>query len=349
MSYMRWIKKQFWLWARFGLYQAMNMLWFVILLPLCIALKWSGCPLFGYIFLVYPGALDQVRGYMPQWYRKIIPIISIIGIISRGKQGKRGLVVMIPWTITEVEEGNRLEVIVRRVNKLAKSIGAKSIALAGRIPGVLKQNGYFSLLSPPIVVGDKGAVYTITLSIKQITEALGISISKITIGILGHGFIGSRLVNSLHYFSTNKIVVVDPRIKQERNDYDKVILSSDPAKLANCDLVVILTAGGEQAECAIEYLKPCVIIVDDTHPQLPHRLSRLIEKKGGRVVKAVLGLEGVAFWPRLPNWRANWLPGCCMEGFVSATKGFAFSQQEFNQLAHEIRFKALDVSNINEL
>lgn len=293
------------------------MLWFVILLPLCILLKWSGYPLFGYIFLVYPGTLDQVSGYMPQWYRKIIPIISFIGIISRGKQGKRGLVITIPWTITEMEDGNRLEVIVRRVNKLAKSIiGARSVALAGRMPGVIKQNGYFSLLSPPIVVGDKGAVYTITLSIKQITEALGISISKITIGILGHGFIDSRLVNSLRYFSTNRIFVVGPRIKQERNDYDKVILSRDPAKLASCDLVVILTASGEQAEGAIEYLKPGVIIVDDTHPQLPHRLSILIEKNGGRVVKAVLGLDGVAFWPRLPQWGANWLPGCCIEGLL---------------------------------
>jgi hypothetical protein len=163
---------------------------------------------------------------------------------------------------------------------------------------------------------DKGSKFFVSLSIKQITEALGISISKITIGILGHGFIGSRLVNSLRYFSTNRIFVVDPRIKQERNDYDKVILSRDPAKLASCDLVVILTASGEQAEGAIEYLKPGVIIVDDTHPQLLHRLSILIEKNGGRVVKAVLGLDGVAFWPRLPQWGANWLPGCCIEGLL---------------------------------
>lgn len=335
--------------ARFAGYQTINLLWLVILRPLCVLLKWFRCPPFGYIFLVYPGALDQVRGYMPQWYRKIISIISIIGIISKGKQGKRGLVVAVPWTIEEMEQESRLEVIARHVTKLAKSLGAKSVALAGRMPGVFIQNGYHSLLSPPIVAGDKGTVYTIILSIKQITEALGISISKIVIGILGYGFIGSRLVNSLRYFSKNRMIVVDPQIKQERDDRDEVILSRDPAKLAHCDLVVILTATGEQAECAIQYLKPGVIVIDDTHPQLPLRLSSRIEKKGGRVIKAVLGLDGVVFWPRLPNWEANWLPGCCIEGLVSATKGFASSQLEFNQLAQQIHFTALKVSNKNEL
>lgn len=335
--------------VRFAGYQTINLLWIVILRPLCVLLKWLRCPLFGYIFLVYPGALTEVRGYIPQWYRKITPIISVVGVISKGKQGKRGLVVAVFWTIEEMERENRLEVIACHVVKLTKSLGAKSVALAGRMPGVLKQKDCFSLISPPIVVGDKGTIYTILLSIKQITEALGICVSKITIGILGYGFIGSRLVNSLHCFCTNRIVVVDPRIKHERGDHNEVILSRDPAKLANCDLVVILTATGEQAEGAIQYLKPGVIVVDDTHPQLPHRLSSRIERNGGRVIKAVLGLDGVSFHPRLPNWEANWLPGCCIEGLVSATKGFASSQLEFNQLAQEIRFKALEVSNKNEL
>lgn len=347
--HMKWLKRQLWTLARFIGYQVINLLWVLVFQPLCILLKWLRCPLFGYIFLVYPGKIDQLKGYIPRWYRRIVPAVSVIGIILRGKQGKRGLVVAVPWTITEIEEGDCLEVIVSHVNKLAKSIGAKSIALAGRLPSVCAQKGYSSLLSPPIVGGDKGIVYTIISSMRQITEALGISIPEINIGILGYGYIGSRLVSYLQYLSTNKIVVVDPRIKQERDNYDGIMLSRNPAKLAYCDLVVILTATGGQAECAIEYLKPGVIVIDDTHPQLPYRLSSLIEKKGGRVFKAVLGLDGVVFWPRLPNWEADWLPGCCVEGLTSAAKGFASSQQEFNQLAQEIRFEALNVPNRNEL
>lgn len=299
--HIRWLKEWFWLLVRFMGYQAISLLWNVVLFPLCILLKRLRCPLFDYIFLVYPGELDQVRGYIPQWCRRIVPTVSVIGFVLKGKQGGRWLIVAVPWTITEMEQGDCLKVIVHQVNKLAKSIGAKSIALAGRLPSVFVQKGYAYLLSPPIVGGDKGIVYTIILSMKQITDALGMSISKINIGILGYGYIGSRLANSLHYITTNRIFARDLRFKQERDNYNGVVFSRDPAKLAGCDLVVILTATGEQAECAIEHLKPGVIVIDDTHPQMPYHLSNRIEKKGGRVFKAVLGLDGVVFRPRLPK------------------------------------------------
>lgn len=330
-------------------YLAMNLLWQVILLPLCILLKCLNYPLFGYIFLVYPGTLNQVKGYMPQWYRKFIPIISVIGIISKCREGERGLVVATPWTVAEMTEGNRLEVIARHVKRLTKTVGAKSIALAGRMPSIFTQKGYRSLLSLPIVTGDKGTVYTLAFFIKQITETVGINVSKITIGILGYGFIGSRVVNFLLRSGTDRIIVVDPRIKQEHNKRDRVLLSRYPTKLANCDLVIILTSTGEQVEGVINHLKHGVVILDDTYPQLPRRLSNLIQKKGGKVIKAVLNLDDVVFWPRLPNWEANWLPGCVVEGLVSANKGFANSQQEFNQFAQEMNFKALNVSIKHEL
>jgi len=344
---MKWVKKQFWFLARFVGYFTMNLLWPLLFQPLCGLLKSFNHPLFGFIFLVYPGTLDQVKGYAPLWYRQFASMISVIGFVFKARNGQRGLVVTIPYTIEEMEEKNHLGNMLKRLNRLALRIGAKSIALAGRLPGVITQNGYREMLVKPIVTGEKGTIFTIFLSVKQAVQSAGLDFRKTKVGILGYGFIGSRLVPVLQDNGIENIVCIDPRIKQDRNN--KITLTRDPMALSDRDLVVILTAKGEQAETVIDYLKPGVIVIDDTHPQLPRRLSAKIEKNGGHVIKATLGLKGMIFWPRLPNWYRNWLPGCCVEALVSATQGFAETQKEFNQRAEEMGFVALKVTNRSDL
>lgn len=344
---MRWVKKQFWFLARFASYFTMNLLWPLFFQPLCKLLKNFNHPPFGFIFLVYPGTLDQVKGYAPLWYRQIAPMVSVIGLVFKARNGQRGLVVSIPWTIEEMEDEGRLGVMLKMLNRLAEKIGAKSIALAGRLPGVIAQNGHREMLVKPIVTGERGTIFTIFLSAKQAVETAGLNFCQVKVGILGYGFIGSRLVSTLQDNGIKNIVCVDPRIKQDRNNH--LTLTRDPMALAGMDLVVILTAKGEQAETVIDYLKPGVLIIDDTHPQLPRRLSARIEKAGGRVIKATLGMEGMVFWPRLPKWDRSWLPGCCVEALVSATQGFTMTQKEFNQQAEQMGFVALEVTNRSDL
>lgn len=333
--------------ARFAGYLANLVLWPIVFFPLCRLLKHSKRPFFDFVFVVYPGTLDQIAGYGPLWLRKHVPMISVIGVIQKGKIGKRGLVVAIPWNDDEIEKNKLHDVIVRKVEKLAAAIGATSIALAGRLPAILTQGGRKNFLNPPFVVGDKGAVFTIIRSVEKALAVQKLDPKTVRIGIVGYGFIGSRVANALLNAVTQPIRAVDPRITAEKRT--QVWLSKGPEILADCDLVVVLAGKGEQFKDTVPYLKDGVIVVDDTHPQVPGDVCDEVRKKGGKVFKAVLGLEGMKFWPRLPKWEAGWLPGCCVEAVVASMKGFSTSQQEFDMRANEIGFDALEVTNKSDL
>ncbi len=276
-------------------------------------------------------------------------MISVIGVVM-GKH--RGLVVTVPWLIEELEEENhrheRLDVVVREVKKIADDIGAKAVALAGRLPSVLLQNGYEQLPSP-IVVGDMGAVYTVVAATHQALDAAGLDFHGVKIGVLGgYGFLGSRVVSALRK-AGGEVIAIDPRIRQIGGDGTRS--TRDPTELANCDAVVVLTARGEQVETAVEYMKPGAIWVDDTHPQLPRRVIAAIERKDGKVIKATLTLDGARFWPRLPKWDATWLPGCCVEAMVVAANGHGKirDQAGFDLAADRLGFVAPEAKHKSEL
>lgn len=345
---MKRFKKQIWFICRFGMYILLNVLWPTVFLPICVISKWLGRPLFSFIFVVYPGTIDQVRGYAPLWYRNITPDLAPIGMIKSADKEKRGLVMTICWTLEELETQNEfLRKIADKTKKIAKIIGADSVALAGRMPSVLHKNKY--RVSPPLVAGDKGAVYTILLSVAAALKADKLNSKTARIGIIGYGFLGSRLADALEEIGFNDIICVDPRIiKEEKNE--NILLTRDPAALNNCDLAVVLTAKGEQIDAIIDHFKKGVIVIDDTHPQLPVHLENLIKsRKKGKIIKAALGLDGVYFSPRLPKWQADWIPGCCVEALVSAIFGFTSSQRRFNELANMLNFKALNIANKSDL
>lgn len=337
-------RRSIWVFKRFMIYLVANFLFSAVLLPVCIMFKRLKRPIFKFIFLVYPGTIKQIQSYIPLWYKPYIPLVSFIGIVT-GKY--RGLVLSIPWTLEELEDENnslkRIGKIISKIDRIAGFIDVQGIALAGRLPGILTQGGYeFSL---PLVRGDMGSVYTVLGAIDSVVRLM--KLNTIKIGVLGgYGFIGSRVVKALkeHY----DVVGVDPRIL--RKNGERLQMYRDPAELSNCDLIVVLTARGEQIEGAVEHFKKGVIVIDDTHPQLPRRLIKSIEKKEGKVFKSVLTFDGLKFWPPLPNWEDNWLPGCCLEAIViSLSKKQIKNQEEFNVVASQLGFWAPQVKHKSEL
>lgn len=331
-----------WFALRFAGYFSAILAW-PLVRAICHFDKWFGRPIFDFLFVVYPGTLDQVRGYAPLWFRHIAPTISVIGIVRSKNGGMRGLVMTTPWTIEEIEDGKHQE-LAQEIRRIAEMIGVRSVALAGRLPGVLKKKGH--ALDTPFVAGDKGTVYTVIRSTEAAIESCGLKSPKI--GILGFGFIGSVLAGALQERDFRDIIAVDPRITDDRSS-GGVRFSRDPILLADRDVVVILTARGEQAETAIDHFKDGVVIVDDTHPQLPRRLARRIESRSGRVVKATLSMEGMSFFPRLPKWDAHWLPGCCVEAMVVVRSGSSVDQTEFNAMADQLGFQPILVTNKSDL
>ena len=88
--------------------------------------------------------------------------------------------------------------------------------------------------------------------------------------------------------------------------------------LAKTDLVVVLTPRGKDFTPYLSWLKPGCLVVDDTHPRLLNGNHKL------KLFKVAVGLPETRFYPRLPGYRPEWLPGCVIEAiYVAAQDGFA--------------------------
>jgi len=295
--------------------------------------------LIDFLFVVYPGTSEDVTAYIPLWLhwkiRKILPL-SVLGILSRGKSGKRGLIITLMYEPEELTV-TQLKQFLGRINRFANSVGATSIALAGRLPSIFLESRIS--LDSPFLRGDRGAVFTVTETLRHVLDAENLSPHS-TIGVLGVGFIGGKVVRYLREIGYSSVIGFDQRVKNPHEN-DHITLTNDFTLLRHCQVVVILTAKGSDIAETITHFREGVIVVDDTHPQLPSYLVEEIRAKKGKVYKSALGLEGVRFLPEIPGYDREWLPGCVIEALVVSNGHAGANQQDFDQISKEIGFRPL--------
>lgn len=321
--------------GRLVMWCIVNFVW-PIIQPVVKYLRWID-----FLFIVYPGTDMDVRAYTPLWFRKamkeIFPL-SLIGIVCRGKGERRGLVITLSCNPEEFS-AEQLRKLRKEICAFANSCGASLIALAGRLPSIFILNQIN--LDYPFLKGDRGTVFTVTETVKYVLNAENLSFSS-TIGVLGVGFVGGKVLRRLKEQGYTSLIGIDPRVDSPYVN-KHTILTGDLTFLKRCDAVIVLTAKGSDAMEAIPYLKEGVVVIDDTHPQLPYSLIKEIRKKGGKVYKAALGFRsnGVKIFPRLPGYNSKWLPGCVIESLVVSNGYNSNIQERFDQRGREIGLKPL--------
>ncbi|OGY55142.1 MAG: hypothetical protein A3C82_01285 [Candidatus Wildermuthbacteria bacterium RIFCSPHIGHO2_02_FULL_47_12] len=291
--------------------------------------------LFQFLFVVYPGTQNNIRAYAPMWFQKIFKgmfQLSVIGIMTRRtKTGKRGLIV----TLSEAPDNfsrEELQTISERIRGLGKKAGVSTIALAGRLPTLFSANGI--PLERPFVKGDRGAVFTITETFLYLLKLTGVAQDE-PVGIIGLGYLGSRVAKRLQELECPSIVGYDVRVK-ENGIYGSLVRTNDPKLLQSCRIVIVLTPKGEDIAKIVPWLQNGVFVIDDTHPQIPPSLIQKIQEKGGTVYRSTLGVSGVRARPRLPGYHKNWLPGCVVEALVLNGEVNGLTPAEFEQRGREI-------------
>lgn len=289
--------------------------------------------LFQFLFVVYPGSQNNIRAYAPMWFQRIFKGVfrlSVIGIMTKGKR-TGGLIVTLSDAPDELSQEEFME-IHERILQVGKKAGVASIALAGRLPTLLYQHGV--PIEHPFVKGDRGAVFTITETVLHLLEKKGLPYDS-TIGIVGLGYLGSRVARRLREMELPSIVGYDPRVRDLGVNHG-FISTNDPAVLKDCRIVVTLTPKGEDVASVLPWLPGGVIVVDDTHPQIPPSLIQQIQERGREVYRSTLGLKGVRALPRLPGYHKNWLPGCVVEALVLNGGANGLTPAEFEQKGREI-------------
>ena len=270
--------------------------------------------LFKFLFVVYPGTKNNIRAYAPMWFQRIFKDIlhlSIIGVMTRGEGPGRGLIVTLsgaPDTLTKKE----LQEISDRIKEFGEKIGVSSIALAGRLPALFEAND--CLLIPPFIKGEKGAVFTIIETYLYLLEKTGIKLND-PVGVVGVGYLGSKVTTRLGEIGCGSIIGYDIRLKRT-TIRGAITRTNDPTLLAGCKMIIVLTPKGEDMAGVLSWLKEDVVIIDDTHPQIPPALISTIILKGGTVYQSAMGIKGVRSIPRLPGFSPEWIPGCVVESLV---------------------------------
>lgn len=303
--------------------------------------------LFKFIFLVYPGTLQEVNHYGPPWFRPYTRFISIIGTIWSKDERRRGLVVTIPFVLEEFHEFSNEKILLERIfnsiKEFSRSIGTLVIALAGRLPSLFLKHSL--PVEYPFVKGDKGSIFTIIEAVRNVINRERLSIPKTTVGVVGVGFIGRSVLCELQKMGFYSIIGIDSDFQKiSTQEISGVRLTTNFEFLSTCDLVLLLTTRGEDIEQKTSWLKSKVIIIDDTYPPIPKSLRKLIiQAKQAKIYRAIIELPGVKFRPSLPGFASNWLPGCVIEALiVSSNSNFNFStQEEFNLKAREVGFKPI--------
>jgi len=287
-----------------------------------------------YIFTVYPGSESDLRGYCHPWLAKTRFIHSkpnLVGFISKGKKVGPGLVLAIPNIMREFREEKEtcLEVI-KRLSFLKKISRVKAIALAGQLPSVCFKHKIF--LNKPFVWGNKGTTFCITETLSEVMKKRKLEVGHVKIVIVGVGYVGEILFNALKEYG-HDVTGVDIEHRKEG-----VVLSKDGgALLRTADIVIVLTPKGSDFLPYLKSLKRDAIIIDDTHPKIKEE----DQPQGMSFYKVAVGIDGVKFFPRIPGYNANWLPGCTVEAIVfSAINDFNGSQTEFNKKAKDLGFFA---------
>ncbi len=293
--------------------------------------------LFNYLFLVYPGTDRDLEGYCPKWLgrsfifsKRPVPV----GFISKGA-GVRGLVLAVPNTTKELVADKKVsEKITQRMMNIKGRVGAQSIALAGQLPGIIYRHG--SPIEVPFVDGRHGTVFSVMETVSEIAAKHNLVPGKFKIVLVGVGYTGSLLMGALDE-QGHDILGIDI-VKKEHGG---VVLSENgPSLLQTADVVIVLTPRGSDFEPYVKFLKKGAIVIDDTHPKIHEKPQNVT------FYKVAIGMKNVKFYPRLPGYRADWIPGCAVEAIVAAATGKfgSRSQAEFNQQAKELGFFAHLVS-----
>ena len=268
------------------------------------------------LFVVYPGQPSDIRAYSPDsliwlrntWLFRGKPQFAGIqirhGVNSGGSYW--GVVVYLSSTAQELTQDKQLLLdILRRLKFIGRLLGTRVIACAGQIPSILHKHNI--PIEAPFIDGRFGAAYSVISTVNRIYLQHDMQRHRNLLAIVGIGFLGKTVMENLQS-SGYRVLGIDIVPTQ-----DGIRIGEDAIDtLTKSDAVLVLTPRGKDFVPYLQQLKPGAIVIDDTHPKLKRRID------DHPVYKVALEWPGFAFYPRLPGYKKQWIPGCMVEAIVKS-------------------------------
>lgn len=271
------------------------------------------------VFLVYGDEKDR-RAVMPfERLHRPLGTIPIGRITFRGRSG---------FVLASLRlRAERLKDEPRLAREFAGHIlglipRGTVIALAGQLPGCLR--GSDGRLPRPFVDGSMGTCYCMRSAVMAACCRLNRAPAEATVAVLGgSGYAGLQVVKDfVRIFG--QVIAIDPKIAADGFTAPNLLRVRSPQAAVAAEVVLVLTAKGDQAAPIAPYLSQGTIVIDDTHPPMSAATQSAFRTAGARLVKAVLVDRRARFRisPPLPRWTSRQIPGCLAEAVMVASLGW---------------------------
>lgn len=200
--------------------------------------------------------------------------------------------------ISDPANRDKLKQLDDRMAALASKIGAKNVAYAGIIPGVMRK-----LDLRKTTPESSATVNLIISSLKKIEESeqLPADFPIIIIGSSGH--IGAELVSKLSATDADRLVRIDLQHLACDDNFPEPLRAhfGKPA-------VAINVSRNKVLDTYLEYMWPGLVILNDVFPEADKATLQAIRNLGAKYYH-LAGIKGVAF-PKFPKSYAGSIP-CC--------------------------------------
>lgn len=282
------------------------------------------------VFLCYPPA--HLWGYVKpctqaaSWFWKEKPMV----ISDLSWEGKSiGYIVVMPPLALIKDSPAIIQYYIEYCLDMFK--GAK-IALGGQLPAVAHRMGLPAAMHKDIVNGRVGTVALARRGAQRGVEILRESfpekfankkdVKMCVIG--GGGFTGKEIAGACSDLFSN-IYMVDTRFSDGDVDLKveegaEVLGTADQSYVSKADVVFIFLPKGDLVEPYIKHAHKEQVWIDDTHPPMTKRVSKMLAEKTF-VRRLAAYSKKMGMWPKLTGWRPQDLPGCLLTAQVlSLTK-----------------------------
>lgn len=294
------------------------------------------------IWVANAGSEDDIKAYVPRWF---VPLLRPLMPLPMGFFYSPGIgwsLILATSDSNEALRGDPDEV-GRLIERVAR-FRARRISLNGVLPAILFENDAWPD-DPRFVREAHGALHMLEENLAEIGERHPeVFAGGRRVGVIGTGHTGAQLSNHLTR-QGYEVLAWDPRPQaREKLEPGVRFVGRDPEPLRELRVVVFLSSRGDDAAKAVaEQLRPGAIILSDTHPKISRSWCEQLRRRGLIVYESALTRPGTFFFPKMPRWERDTLPGCMGQAMVEAVGDAPpMDLHAFKQRARELLTARLD-------
>lgn len=199
-------------------------------------------------------------------------------------------------------------------------------------------------LDERLVKDQLGTLYMIKRNVEEIEQSPEFkAVREFPVAVVGCGYTG-KLICDMLPDAGFKVFGFDKY--QDNVDIKGGFYGDRYESISKACLVILMTGrGNDGISTIIPYLKRGSVLLSDTHPKPSSDAWERVKNHGIRGFESAMTLKGARFFPAMPAWNKDTMPGCTIQAITEAEAGKSLETfNEFCEQADRMGFESrLDI------